>query len=88
MHSSLLIQTRFCFFTEESNIIDNIELCGLPVDYFYVFIICLDSDSDGTHSLQRIHWRASTVRLNFSIYLFFVCLFFDKETYSSTSLMA
>ncbi len=24
--------------------------------YFDVFISCLDSHSDGTHSLQRIHW--------------------------------
>ncbi len=26
------------------------------VDYCDVFICCLDSHSDGTHSLQRIHW--------------------------------
>ncbi len=26
------------------------------VDYCDVFISCLDSHSDGTHSLQRIHW--------------------------------
>ncbi len=26
------------------------------VDYFDVFINCLDSHSDGTHSLQSIHW--------------------------------
>ncbi len=26
------------------------------VDYCDVFIRCLDSHSDGTHSLQRIHW--------------------------------
>ncbi len=36
------------------------------VDYCNVFISCLDSHSDGTHSLQRIHWRASDVMLNFS----------------------
>ncbi len=30
------------------------------------FISCLDSHSDGTHSLQRIHWWASDVMLNFS----------------------
>ncbi len=34
------------------------------VDYCDVFISCLDSD--GTHSLQRIHWRASDVILDFS----------------------
>ncbi len=28
-----------------------------------VFISCLDSHSDGTHSLQRIHWWASDVML-------------------------
>ncbi len=26
------------------------------VDYCDVFISCLDSHSDGTHSLQRIYW--------------------------------
>ncbi len=36
------------------------------VDYCDVFISCLDSHSDGTHSLQRIHWWASDVMLNFS----------------------
>ncbi len=29
------------------------------------FISCLDTHSDGTHSLQRIHWWASDVMLNF-----------------------
>ncbi len=31
-----------------------------------VFISCLGSHSDGTHSLQRIHWWASDAMLNFS----------------------
>ncbi len=31
-----------------------------------VLISCLDSHSDGTHSLKRIHWSASDVMLNFS----------------------
>ncbi len=44
---------------------DGLELCG-SVDYCDVFISCLDSHSDGTHSLQRIHWWASNVMLNFS----------------------
>ncbi len=35
-------------------------------DAFNAFIICLDSHSDGTHSLQRIHCWASDVMLNFS----------------------
>ncbi len=35
--------------------IDGLEWCGLLVDYCDVFIGCLDSHSDGTHSLQRIH---------------------------------
>ncbi len=34
------------------------------VDYCDVFIGCLDSHSDGTHSLQMIHWWASNVMLN------------------------
>ncbi len=36
------------------------------MDYCDVFISCLDSHSDGTHSLQRIHWWASHVMLHFS----------------------
>ncbi len=41
------------------------------VDYLWivvivVFISRLDSHSDGTHSLQRMHWWASDVMLNFS----------------------
>ncbi len=32
----------------------------------WCFISCLDSHSDGTHSLQWIHWWASNVMLNFS----------------------
>ncbi len=31
-------------------------LTGCLVDYCDVFISCLDSHSDGTHTLQRIHW--------------------------------
>ncbi len=50
------------------------------VDYCDVFISCLDSHSDGTHSLQRIHWWASVVMLHFSKS--------DEETNSSTSWMA
>ncbi len=40
-------------------LIDGLESCGLLVDYSDVFIRCLDSHSDGTHSLQRIHWWAN-----------------------------
>ncbi len=47
-------------------LIDGLEMCGLLVDYCDVFISCLDSHSDGTHSLQRIHWWASDVMPNFS----------------------
>ncbi len=43
------------------------------VDYLRIIVIfkkkiisCLDSHSDGTHSLQRIHWWASDVKLGFS----------------------
>ncbi len=41
-------------------------LSGLLVDYCDVFISCLDSHSDGTHSLQSIHCWASDVMLHFS----------------------
>ncbi len=50
------------------------------VDYCDVFISCLDSHSDGTHSLQRIHWWASDGMPHFSKS--------DDKTNSSTSLMA
>ncbi len=36
------------------------------VDYCDVFISCLDSHSDGTHSLQSIHCWASDVMPHFS----------------------
>ncbi len=36
------------------------------VDYCGVFISCLDSHSDGTHSLQRIHCWATDAMLHFS----------------------
>ncbi len=35
---------------------DGLESFGLLVDYCDVFISCLDSHSDGTHSLKSIHW--------------------------------
>ncbi len=38
------------------------------MDYLWIIVIavcCLDSHSDGTHSLQMIHWWASDVMLNF-----------------------
>ncbi len=38
----------------------------LLVDYCDVFITCLDSPSDGTHSLQRTDWWASDVIQNIS----------------------
>ncbi len=44
----------------------HLEWCGLLVDYCNVFVSCLDSHSDGTHSLQGIHWWASNVMLNLS----------------------
>ncbi len=50
------------------------------MDYCDVFISCLDSHSDGTHSLQRIHWWASDAVLHFSKS--------DEETNPSTSWMA
>ncbi len=36
------------------------------VDYCDVFVSCLDSHSDGTHSLQRIHCWASDGKLHLS----------------------
>ncbi len=45
------------------------------------FIGCLDSHSDGTHSLQSFHWWASDGMLHFSSSV-------HEETNSSTSWMA
>ncbi len=42
------------------------ELCGFLVDYCDVFISCLDSHSDGTHSLQRFCCWLRDVMLHFS----------------------
>ncbi len=42
------------FLRNTQMVIDGLESCGLLVDYCDVFISCLDSHSDGTHSLQRI----------------------------------
>ncbi len=59
---------------------DRLEWSGLLVDYCGVFISCLDSHSDGTHSLQSIHCWTSDAMLHFSKS--------DEETNSSTSWMA
>ncbi len=51
------------------------------VNYLWIIVIsCLDSHSDGTHSLQRIHWWSSDLMLNFSKF----CS--NEETISSISL--
>ncbi len=51
-----LFHTYTHSFSRHKTITDGLAWCGLLVDYFDVFISCLDSHSDGTHSLQRIHW--------------------------------
>ncbi len=55
-----------CSFSFHKTLINGLESCELFVDYCDVCISCLDYHSDGTHSLQRIHWWASDVMLNFS----------------------
>ncbi len=57
-----------CSFSHPKRLIGGLELCGFLVDYCYIFISCLGSHSDGTHSLQRIQWWASNVMLNFSFF--------------------
>ncbi len=47
------LQTRS--FWLHKTLTDGLEWCGLLVDYCDVFISCLDSHSDGTHSLQRMN---------------------------------
>ncbi len=68
------LQTRsFCLL---KMLTDGLEWCGLLVDYCDVFISCLDSHSDGIHSLQRIHCWDTDAVLHFSKS--------DEETNSST----
>ncbi len=45
---------------------DGLDWSGLLVDYYDVFISCLDSHSDGTHSLQRIHCWDTDAETRFS----------------------
>ncbi len=61
-------------FSLPKTLVNELEWCRLLVYYCDVFISCLDSHSDGTHSLQRIHWWASDVMLHFSK--------FSKEIFS------
>ncbi len=62
-----------CFFTNSFSfhkmLIDELKLCGSS----NVFISCLNS-SDGTHSLQRIHWWKTDVN-------FFKYVLIKKQTY-------
>ncbi len=58
---------------------DGLEWCGLLVYYCDVFISCLNSNSDGTHSLQSIHcWDTDAVTHFYKS---------DEETNSSTNWM-
>ncbi len=50
-----------CSFSLHKTIIDGVESWIIVM-----FISCLDSYSDGTHSLQMIHWWASDAMVNFS----------------------
>ncbi len=55
-----------CFFCLLKMLTDGLEWCGLLVDYCDVFISCLDSHSDGTHSLQSIYCWDTDGMLHFS----------------------
>ncbi len=72
------LQTRS--FSFHKTLIDGLERCGLLVDYCDVFISCLDSHSDGTHSLQRIHWWTSDTK--------FLQICSDEETNPTIAWMA
>ncbi len=56
-------------FSLHKMLIDGLESCGLLVDYCDVFISCLDSHSDGTHSLQMIHWWAIMLHFSKSVHI-------------------
>ncbi len=53
LHDEFFLQT--CKLSLHKTLIDGLESRFLA-NYCDVFISCLDSHSDGTHSLQRIHW--------------------------------
>ncbi len=74
----------------KKKLIDGLKLWGLFVDYCDVFISCLDSHSDGTHSLKRIH--SPMIKADKNNTIMYVMLFFfqicpNEETISSTSWM-
>ncbi len=55
-HTWILLHDVFCiFFPLQKILVDGLKSLRLLMDYCDVFISCLDSHSDGTHSLQRIH---------------------------------
>ncbi len=62
---NLFLAKRFSFY---KMLINGLEWCGLLYLWIIVMFLinCLEFHSDGTHSLQRIHWWASDVMLNFS----------------------
>ncbi len=79
---SLTIRPRLdgftCSFCLLQMLTDGLEWCGLLVDYCDVFISCLDSHSDGTHSLQRIHcWDSEWMHFSKSDEGF-ICFLFMK----------
>ncbi len=75
-HISSWICFSFCLL---QMLTDGLEWCGLFVDYCDVFISCLDSHSDGTHSLQSIHCWDTDAETHFYKS--------DEETNSSWSWM-
>ncbi len=62
----------FIYFLLYNRWIKRLEWCGL----LWCFISCLDSHSDGTHSLQRINWWVRYVMLHFS-----KSVFIKKQTH-------
>ncbi len=59
---------KWCIFSLQTpsillhnTVIDGLEVCGLLEDHCIILLTCLKSHSDGTHSLQRIHWWVSDV---------------------------
>ncbi len=71
VHQLMSCELTSCMFVRNS---------VLLVNNCDVLISWLDSHSDGTHSLQMIHWWANDIMLHFSKS--------DEETNSSTSWMA
>ncbi len=69
-----------CRFSLHKMLTGGLEWCGLLLEYCDVFISCLESHSDGTHSLQRIHWWASDELIGLKVIKFSFWVIYSFNT--------